>query len=100
MRSLKITVSVEVRIVSPFLFLVVYVRFSLTFNAHTFGHCVIFSGKKITASPKSECAHTHGYECVVPFWVVCNQKCVSSRFSVDKVIYDSFSSHVVSEGSN
>ena len=34
----------------------------LNVNPHAFGHCVIFSGKKVTAPPpprKSEGAHTH-----------------------------------------
>ena len=28
------------------------------FNLHLFGHCIIFSGKRVTAPPKSEGART------------------------------------------
>ena len=47
MRRFKITLSVEVRIVNPRLFFpVIYVCFSLNFNAYTFGHCLFFSGTR------------------------------------------------------
>ena len=69
MQGLKITVSVEVRIVNPFVCLVIQVRLPLNFNAYTFGHCVIFSGKKITAPQVRICptassvayAHVYAY---------------------------------------
>lgn len=51
---LKLSVSVEVRIVNPFVFLV---RLSLNFNAYTFGHCVFFF-EQVHRSPKSECVRT------------------------------------------
>lgn len=60
---MKITVSVEARIVNPSVFPEILVRLSLNFNAYTFGHRVIVSGKNITAPPptppkktQSECA--------------------------------------------
>ena len=57
MRGLKttvfgvITVSVDVRIVNLFVFLAISVRLYPNFNTYTFGHCVIFLGKKIAAPP-------------------------------------------------
>ena len=51
---MKITVSVEVRIVNPFVFLEIKARLSLNFNPFTFGHCVFFSGKKMTALPSPD----------------------------------------------
>ena len=54
-----ITVSLGVRIVNVFVFTAIWVRLYPDFNTHAFGHCVIFSGKKVTApSPKSEGART------------------------------------------
>ena len=55
MRGLKITVfgiitvSVDVRIVNPFVFLAIKGVYISISTLKTFGHCVIFSGKKITA---------------------------------------------------
>ena len=58
MRGLKttvfgvITVSVDVRIVNLFVFLAIYKKFVyIQISTLTFGHCVIFSGKKIAAPP-------------------------------------------------
>ena len=61
MWGLKITVSVEARIVNSRVFPEILVRLSLNFSAYTFGQREIVSGKKITAPhPKtqSECART------------------------------------------
>ena len=59
--------SVEVRIVNPFVFLVIYMRLSLNFNAYIFGHCVIFLGKKITAPPPQVrvCSYASGKAAMV-----------------------------------